>query len=58
MEHWKIVKFCETATLAELRQKEEELRKALNAGQLVGTNANAVLSILKEHIALKAMFED
>lgn len=58
MENWKIVKFCETASLAELRAKAEELQQAIQSGQVANTNAKAVLALVQEYIALKVMFED
>ncbi|MCB1778166.1 MAG: hypothetical protein KDI50_12100 [Candidatus Competibacteraceae bacterium] len=56
MEMWKIERFCETATLAELREKEAQLEKMIKSGQLTGTNALSALRVVKEHIALRELF--
>lgn len=53
MERWKLVKFCETATLEQLREKEVELRTALDNGRLSGTNAAMLLKDIQEYIELR-----
>jgi hypothetical protein len=61
MELWKVERFCESATLEQLRAKYDDVSQALLQGQLEGTNAPAVLRIIRKHIAnreLKVMFPD
>ncbi|WP_156885252.1 hypothetical protein [Acidihalobacter ferrooxydans] len=56
MELWKIHKYAETASLAELLAKERELDAAIKTGKVVSTNAEHVLRLLREYIELKQMF--
>ncbi len=57
METWKIHKFCETASINELRRKKEELAKAIAAGRVTATNAEAILKIVREYIELRELFD-
>lgn len=56
MEAWKIHKFAETATLEQLRQKEQQLQALMEAGKLAATNARYVLELIREYIELKELF--
>ena len=56
MELWKIEKFCETATLEQLRQIEERLDHLIDTGLLTGTNALLALQKVREAITLREMF--
>lgn len=58
MELWKVHRFCETSTLAELRDKEQALRELTDARRLRDTNAATALAIVREHLALKRRFDD
>ncbi len=56
MELWKIHKFAETASLEELKQKEQQLQTLVEQGKLAATNARHVLEVLREYIELKQLF--
>lgn len=56
MEHWKIEKFCETATLEQLIAVEKRLDTMVDAGLLTGTNALIALQKVREAIALRELF--
>lgn len=56
MEHWKIAKYCETASVRQLLDTERELSKMIEEGKLVHTNAKAALEILRETIELRKLF--
>ena len=57
MELWKIHRFCETATLPELLEKEAALARLVAEERLRSTNAKKVLEIIREYIELKRLFE-
>ena len=57
MEIWKVHKFCESASLAELQEKRKALCALLQQGKLKGTNAEPALKILEEYLELKRLFE-
>ncbi|MEE4376784.1 MAG: hypothetical protein V2J55_04625 [Candidatus Competibacteraceae bacterium] len=53
-------KFCENASLDEMRAKYEEVSELILQGRLDGTNADQVLAIIKRKIAkreLKLLFK-
>ena len=56
MELWKIEKFCETATLPQLREIEARLAAMVTVGLLTGTNARLALQTVREAIVLHEMF--
>lgn len=58
METWKVHKYCETATLAELMQKKEKLINLMLKKDISDTNADKVLKLLDEYIELKSLFEE
>jgi UDP-N-acetylmuramyl tripeptide synthase len=58
MELWKIHKFCETASLSELRDRRERLKKLIDQLKVIDTNALKALEIMDEYIELKGLFED
>jgi len=58
MELWKIHKFCEGASLAELLARREKMTRLMNNIALSNTNAAKVLDLLNEYIELKELFED
>ena len=55
---WKIHKFCEHASLDELRERERKLAVLVQDGQLRGTNARVALMIMREYIDLKSLFDE
>jgi hypothetical protein len=58
MELWKIHKFCESASLTELRKRRERLKVLIDHMKLIDTNALKALEIMDEYIELKGLFED
>ncbi len=58
MELWKIHKFCESATLEQLEEREKRLVSLMEANALSDTNAQQLLSVVREYIELKKMFGD
>jgi hypothetical protein len=57
MELWKVHKFCEGASLAELQARREKIIALIEKNALSNTNAEKVLSLLDEYIELKRLFE-
>jgi hypothetical protein len=57
MELWKIHKFCEGASLAELFERKLELVALMEKQNLSNTNAIMVLNVLDEYIELKRLFD-
>jgi len=57
MELWKIHKFCESASLAELLRKELQLEKAVELRRVSDTNAKIILALVKEYIEVKRLFD-
>ncbi len=53
---WKIERFCATATLEQLRAKQEELEKAVLSGALTNINAEIALKKVREGIVLNTLF--
>ncbi len=58
MELWKVHKFCETASLNELRERRDRLRVLIDHMKVIDTNALKALEIMDEYIELKNLFED
>lgn len=58
MELWKIHKYCESATLSELEEREKRLVELLENGPLRDTNARKALDVLRGYIELKKLFGD
>ena len=58
MELWKVHKFCETASLNELRNRRDRLRVLIDHMKVIDTNALKALEIMDEYIELKSLFED
>ncbi len=58
MELWKIHRYCESASLQELREHQRKLIKLGDNGKVGDTNAVRALEILTEYIELKNLFED
>ena len=58
MELWKIHKFCESATLEQLEEREKRLVSLMEANSLSDTNAQKLLAVVREYIELKRMFGD
>jgi len=58
MELWKIHKYCESASLQELRERQRKLSELIENGEVQDTNAKRALEILTEYIELKSLFED
>jgi hypothetical protein len=58
MELWKIHKFCESATLEQLEDREKRLVGLMEANSLSDTNAQKLLVVVREYIELKKMFGD
>ena len=58
MELWKIHKFCESASLTELRERRERLKLLIDQMKVIDTNALKALEIMDEYIELKGLFED
>ncbi len=56
MELWKIHKFCETASTAQLREAERKLASLARLQQ--STNASKALEIVREYIDLKQLFDE
>ena len=56
MELWKVDKFCETASLQQLREIGARLDSMVDAGLLTGTNALIALQKVREAIALRELF--
>ena len=56
MESWKIDKFCETATLEQLRRTRLELEGGIAQGRLTGIAAHAALRRVEEAITLRMLF--
>jgi hypothetical protein len=58
MELWRIHKFCESASLSELRERKDRLKVLIDHMELIDTNAPKALEIIDEYIELKNLFED
>jgi len=58
MELWKIHKYCESAALGDLEEKERRLSELWESGKLQETNAFKALVIIREYIELKRLFEN
>jgi hypothetical protein len=58
VELWKVHKFCETASLNELRNRRYRLRVQIDHMKVIDTNALKALEIMDEYIELKSLFED
>ena len=58
MELWKIHKYCESASLQELRDRKQKLIELIDNGDVRDTNAEYALDLLIEYINLKSLFED
>jgi hypothetical protein len=58
VELWKVHKFCETASLNELRERRDRLRVLIDHMKVIDTNALKALEIMDEYIELKNLFED
>ncbi len=56
MKLWKIHKFCETAGLDDLIEKENQLVALIQSRSLLETNDQKALEIVREHIELKRVF--
>ncbi|MET0081146.1 MAG: hypothetical protein ABW119_22050 [Candidatus Thiodiazotropha lotti] len=58
MELWKVHKFCESASLEDLRNRRAKLKGLIELYKLVDTNAVKALELIEEYIELKSLFED
>ncbi|MCU7829552.1 MAG: hypothetical protein KZQ85_10840 [Candidatus Thiodiazotropha sp. (ex Myrtea sp. 'scaly one' KF741663)] len=58
MELWKVHKFCESASLEDLRNRRDKLKELIELNKLVDTNAVKALELIEEYIELKSLFED
>ncbi|MEW8046617.1 MAG: hypothetical protein AB2805_09015 [Candidatus Thiodiazotropha sp.] len=58
MELWKVHKFCETASLEQLRTRRDKLKKLIKDKKVIDTNAVKALELVEEYIELKSLFED
>jgi hypothetical protein len=58
MELWKVHKFCESASLKELRVRSKQLRSLIDFMKVIDTNALKALEIMEQYIELKSLFED
>jgi hypothetical protein len=58
MELWKIHKYCETASLSELRERRDRLKALIDQLKVIDTNALKALEVIDEYIELKRLFED
>ena len=58
MELWKIHKFCESASLSELRERQDRLKALIESGRVSDTNAEKALELITEYIDLKSLFDE
>ncbi len=58
MEVWKIHKYCNSASVAELRERQSRLKALIDSGKVKETNAFEALVLITEYIELKSLFEE
>ena len=57
METWKARRFCETATIAQLREKIVELGASIEAGTVDQQDGEYFLRVAQEILELRLLFE-